>query len=645
LKRLIGTLVVLLAVTAAIAGTAFAGGPPVQSTTQSAGTGQAAIAGSSATQVKPSNDNTSVRVLSPGDDGSVSQQNNATSTATAANTAATTQNATQSQAGGCGCSPFDSTIKAAQSGDPAGVASGAGQMAGTNGAAPDSTSSAPSGQSNDAGSTGGASNAAPTTQNDSQSQGGGGSGGVQSSQQSADTEQGAAAGSSATQVAPSNSNISVRVLSPGDDGDVSQSNNATSTASAANSAATTQGSSQTQDGAPGVQSAVQEAGTEQGALGLSSAKQIHPSNSNTSVRVLSPGDDGDVSQSNNATSTASASNNAATTQNATQDPKGSSCGCDGSIPVQAIGQSSWTNQLGISASDAKQIDPSNSNYPIRVWSEGDNGDVTQSNDATSTATTTNNAATTQNATQDESPSMCGCDGGKSVQALGQYSSTDQLGVALSAAFQKGASNSSDPVRIWSPGDDGDVSQANDATSTASSNNTAATTQTGSQSQSGSGIQALGQYAQTGQAGVALSLAAQLPGKSRCGCGSSFGNEANPVRIASPGDGGDVTQSNDATSTSTAANDAATTQNGTQDQAGSCGCSGPAVQALGQQAGTLQYGLALSAALQIGAKNASSPIRVWSPYGDGSTSQSNDATSAATGANEGGTGQTAAQEQE
>jgi hypothetical protein len=644
MRRLIGTLVVLLAVLAACAGTALADGP-VQSTTQSAGTAQSANAASSATQVQPSNDNISVRVLSPGNDGPVSQSNTATSSADASNNASTQQSSTQDQGGGCGCSPFESTIGAAQSGDPSGVLAGAGQMAGGSDGHQPAADSAPSSssQANDAGSTGDAASSAPTAQTASQSQNSGS--GVQSSQQSAGTDQSAVAGSSATQVAPSNQNISVRVLSPGDNGDVTQSNDATSSANAANSASTTQGSWQGQGGGSGsgVQSAVQTAGTDQQAVGLSSAEQVYPTNSNGSVRVLSPGNDGSVSQANDATSSATATNDAPTTQTASQWQKGSSCGCGGSSPaVQAIGQSSWTKQAGIAASDATQIAPSNSNDPVRVWSPGDGGDVSQSNDATSSAQTTNDAPTTQYATQGQSPSKCGCNGGSAVQALGQSSSTDQLGVALSAAVQKGAGNSSDPVRIWSPGDDGSTSQANDVTSSAGSTNTATTTQSGSQWQAGSGVQALGQKAQTWQGSTGLSLAAQLPGESRCGCASSFGNESGPVRVASPGYGGDLSQQNDATSSASTTNDATTYQDGRQGQWASCGCSGLGVQALGQEAATFQLGKSLSAALQVGPTNTSSPIRVLSPYGDRSTSQENGATSAATPDNAAGSRQTAAQ---
>ena len=102
MKRLITALAATVAALTAATGTAFAA-DPVQSATQSSSTDQAALAASSATQVDPSNQNISVRVLSPGNDGAVSQSNEASSSATAANTASTTQNANQALGTGCGC--------------------------------------------------------------------------------------------------------------------------------------------------------------------------------------------------------------------------------------------------------------------------------------------------------------------------------------------------------------------------------------------------------------------------------------------------------------------------------------------------------------------------------------------------------------
>ena len=649
MKRWIIALVAVLAVFAATAGAAFAA-DPVQSATQSSSTDQGALAASSATQIQPSNQNISVRVLSPGDDGAVSQSNEASSNATATNTASTTQNANQTQASGCGC-----VVKGLESGDVGQILGGALQAAaGTDPAAPataaPTAAPAPAGstQSNDASSTGTSTNAAPTTQGATQSSAPAG-GGVQSSQQQASTDQTAAAASSATQVQPSNSNISVRVLSPGNDGAVSQSNKATSTANATNTATTTQGSTQT-GGGSGVQSSTQNADTTQKAIGLSSATQVKPENSNLSVRVLSPGNGGSVSQSNEATSSANAQNTAPVTQTTSQTGVGSPCGCTTKPGVQSIDQSSTIGQLAGSASSAFQVGASNTNDPVRIGSGGNDGSVNQENEAESTATATNTAPVTQTGTQMQAASGCGCSSGTAVQAIGQKSETGQLAGALSSAKQIGASNESGPIRIGSWGGGGSVSQENEADSSATASNTAPTTQTGTQSQTGSGVQALGQKASTWQAGFALSSATQLPGPSKCscecGCGASFGNSADPIRIGSPGNDGSVDQENEAESHATATNTAPVVQTGTQTESPSrCGCvTGPAVQAIGQKSETWQLAGALSSAKQIGASNDASPIRIWSWGNGGSVSQENEAKSSATASNNAPTTQTGTQTQ-
>ncbi len=128
--------------------------------------------------------------------------------------------------------------------------------------------------------------------------------GVQTAGQSATGAQQAAAASEATQTNPSNTNISVRVLSPGNDGSVTQTNSASSDASAANSNSTDQDSSQSQAGGGGIQIGNQSAGNAQLAAALSSASQHGAQNTNAPVRVLSPGNGGSVSQANDASSTA-----------------------------------------------------------------------------------------------------------------------------------------------------------------------------------------------------------------------------------------------------------------------------------------------------------------------------------------------------
>ena len=382
MKRLLKTLAATIAVLAATAGSAFAAGP-VQSGTQSSSTDQAALAASSATQVQPSNQNVSVRVLSPGNDGAVSQSNDASSTANALNAALTAQGTSQTQASGCGCA-----IRSAALPDVLGTA-----MQAAAAAAPASGTT----QSNSAGSAGTSANTAPTSQAATQaSPASGGGSGVQSSQQDASTDQAASAASSTTQTDPSNSNISVRVLSPGDDGSVSQSNDASSKANAANFAATAQGSSQTGGGSGGVQSSTQNADTTQGSQAESSTTQDHPENSNISVRVLSPGNGGSVSQSNTATSTANAANIAPVLQASDQSQLGTSCGCASTGPaVQAIGQTSSVDQGAEAASSTEQTDPSNTSDPVRIASSGNDGSLTQSNDASSEATALNIAPVLQ----------------------------------------------------------------------------------------------------------------------------------------------------------------------------------------------------------------------------------------------------------
>ncbi|HET8527298.1 MAG TPA: hypothetical protein VFL60_00170 [Gaiellaceae bacterium] len=551
MKRLITTLVVALAVFIATAATALAA-DPVQSATQSSSTDQGAIAGSSATQTAPSNQNISVRILSEGDDGAVTQSNNAGSHANAANTASTTQSATQAAAAACGCSL---------------------------------------------------------------------PGGVQSTQQDASTGQLAGASSATQQTDPSNSNISVRVLSPGNNGSTTQSNNAASTADAANTGSTAQSGTQT-GGGSGVQSSTQGADTTQGALAGSSTTQVDPSNSTLSIRVLSPGSDGNVSQTNSAYSGATATNTAPVTQTATQTAAPSSCGC-GSSGLQAATQAATGGQGSLAGSSTQQADPANAADPAAVASSGGAGSTSQANDAGSHGDAANAAPTAQTATQS---------GGSGVQFAGQQSSVEQGSAALSSATQTGASNDASPVRIGSDGSGGSVHQSNDVHSSADATNSAPVSQT--DSQSGSGIQAAGQESWVGQAAYSASSAFQHDPT----------NTADPVRIASDGSDGSVHQSNDVGSNAYASNDARPTQSATQTGAGGCGCSGPGIQALGQKSGVGQLAGAYSSAAQLGASNDASPVRVWSDGSGGSVYQSNDARSSADAANRAPVTQTASEQQ-
>jgi GTP cyclohydrolase II len=540
------------------------GGSAQQAAGQAADSGQVAGALSGAQQSKPTNTNISVRVLSPGDGGDVSQSNTVDSNATAGNANLTGQSADQTQSGSCGCE-----------------------------------------------------------------------GGTQAIGQSASNDQAAKALSLATQTGASNTNIPVRVLSPGDDGSVEQTNSVDSDATAANLNATGQSADQDQSGAGGTQAIGQAADSEQAAAAASKAEQTGAKNTNISVRVLSPGHDGDVSQANTVDSDATAANLNLTGQKADQDQSGSG-------GTQAIGQSAKSDQAALAASAAKQVGASNTNVPVRVLSPGHGGDVTQKNSVDSDAKAVNLNATKQDADQDQSGHGCGCSS-DGTQAIGQSAKNDQAAIALSAALQSGASNTNTPVRVASKGDDGDVSQKNTVDSDAKAANVNLTGQKADQDQRGGsckcagGTQAIGQSADSDQGALAASLAAQVAGHDRCGCGSG-GNTNTPVRVDSYGDGGRVDQKNSVESDATAANLNLTGQKADQDQ------SGAGTQAIGQSAKNDQTAAALSAALQSGASNDNSPVRVHSKGDDGSVHQSNKVDSDAEALNANLTKQDADQDQ-
>lgn len=634
----------------------------IQTANQWAGNSQLAGSLSTASQVGATNTNIPVRVLSPGSNGSVTQSNAVSSTASSTNHSQADQDAQQTQGGtSCGCQAAPTGVQtsdqSARSGQGSGALSGATQTAPANASDPTAVGSTGSAgttsQSNSDASRATSTNTNSADQDSSQSQAGSGSG-IQTSDQSASNGQLAVAASSASQVRPTNTNISVRVLSPGNDGNVTQSNSVSSTATATNTNSTDQSSDQDPTGngrscgcgsAPlGIQVAQQHASNDQAAAALSAASQTGAKNENIPVRVLSPGNGGSVSQSNDVSSTASASNHNSTDQNVDQDQSSHpGCGCQaGGTGIQIADQSSWSRQDAGALSLAAQTGAKNENSPVRVLSEGNDGRVSQSNSVDSTASARNSNYTDQDANQAQSggdPRGCGCQGGLGIQVLGQESRNEQGALAASAAVQdfgrsecgcSSAGNSNDPVRVWSPGSDGSVSQANSASSTANAANSNSTDEDARQYQSGGsgiGIQALGQKSTNGQGAIALSGAFQLHPS----------NTNDPTRVYSPGGSGSVSQSNTADSTAAATNTNHTDQDASQSQHGSggCGCaSSLGIQALGQSASNWQSAFALSAALQVAPHNANGGTAVWSPsMGMGSsTLQTNAADSTARGLN-------------
>ena len=148
-----------------------------------------------------------------------------------------------------------------------------------------------------------------------------------------DVVQQATADATATQTDTSNLNLSVRVLSPGDDGPVTQANTATANA--------TIGS-----GAPGGDGgiATNNNNNTDGSSALATANQLGVSNTNVAVRVFSPGDSGGVRQTNTAAAEA-----------ATDPDEGPATG-----PSSLRGTNATTTQSGAS----------NTNVVIRVGSTG-----------------------------------------------------------------------------------------------------------------------------------------------------------------------------------------------------------------------------------------------------------------------------------
>ena len=633
-------------------------GSGVQAIGQSGKNDQDATALATTVQSGPQNQNAPVRVFSTGDEGDVTQSNDASSDASAGNLNLTKQDADQEQGSGKDCECEGGGTQAI--GQSAKNDQDATALAKTIQEKPSNTNisvrvlspgdNGSVSQTNTASSTAKAGNLNATKQDADQEQDADSckcSGGEQAIGQAADSEQDAVALAKTEQEKPSNTNISVRVLSPGDEGDVTQSNTATSDAKAGNINLTKQDADQKQDGS-GLQAIGQSADNDQKALAASLTAQKNPSNKNISVRVLSPGDGGSVTQSNTASSQATAGNLNATEQDADQKQDGDSCKCTGG--EQAIGQFADSDQDAKALSATFQEKPSNTNTSVRVLSKGDDGDVSQTNDASSTAFAGNLNLTKQDADQKQDGDSCKCTGG--LQAIGQSAKSDQEAKALAATFQVKPSNTNTPVRVLSKGDDGDVSQTNDASSTAFAGNLNLTKQDADQKQDGgSGIQVIGQAAKNEQDATALAFTFQ----------DGASNENTPIRVLSKGDGGSVTQSNTASSDALAANLNFTEQDADQKQGGGRhddkhDCCGIGIQAIGQLAKNDQKATALAATFQVfkqpcvcGHKgsvgNSNTPTRVLSKGDDGDVTQSNTASSVASAFNLNLTKQDADQKQD
>jgi hypothetical protein len=670
LLMLLGALVIALWVGAGQA-LAEEGGGASQGAGQSANSGQEADGKGDAYQSGPTNSATSIRVLSPGDDGAVTQSNTTLAGALAANANKTNQSTTQSQTGGAPGSDYAQiAAQSAKNDQDADADATAKQIAPSNDAqsirvlSPGDNGKVD--QSNTATAGAAALNGNKTDQSIDQSQGGSGHGSddTQIAGQEAKNDQDADADAKAVQVKPSNSATSIRVLSPGDDGDVTQSNDATAIGIAANGNKTKQSIDQSQagsgHGSDHTQIAGQLAKNDQDADADAKAVQVKPSNTASSIRVLSPnkGDGGDVSQSNSTTAVAAALNANKTKQSIDQeqgsekpapmksdhmksdDKKSDDKKSDkGASHTQIAGQFAKNDQDADADAKAVQVKPSNDASSIRVLSPGDDGDVTQSNDATAIGIAANLNKTKQSIDQEqgsEKPAPMKSDHMKSddkkpddkksdkgasyTQIAGQFAENDQDADADAKAVQVKPSNTASSIRVLSPnkGDGGDVTQSNDATAVGIALNANKTKQSIDQTQSGHGqsadyAQVAGQAAKNDQDADADAKAVQIK--------PSNSNES--IRVLSKGDDGDVSQSNSTTALAAALNLNATHQSIDQSQAGRG--HGSYLQVAGQGAWSEQDADADAKAVQLGASNEHKPVRVNSKnkgHG-GSVEQSND----------------------
>ena len=390
-------------------------------------------------------------------------------------------------------------------------------------------------QSNESEAAAAAANANATGQAAQQSQP---AAGTQAVGQAAHSSQSADADAASKQIKPTNQNISVRVLSEGDDGAVEQENSSSAAALAANANKTAQEAQQSgggDDDGGGTQAAGQKADNEQNADADATSVQDRPENVNAPVRVLSEGDGGDVEQENSSKAKSAALNANATKQAATQNQGGGEETSEGKAPeaasapgedegvkqdkggedhgapaIQAVGQKAASDQDAESEATSKQAGAKNVNAPVRVKSHGDQGDAEQSNSSKAGSLAANKNATGQLAKQAQGERD---GGGPAVQAIGQLNKSEQDADSEATSRQVGAKNVNAPVGALTRGRGGDVEQSNESKAGSIAANRNATKQAAAQWLGGDddsvAIQAIGQAAFNDQDADAEATSVQL----------------------------------------------------------------------------------------------------------------------------------------
>ncbi len=445
-----------------------------------------------------------------------------------------------------------------------------------------------------------------------------GGGGTQTALQGATSKQGADSSADAEQKGAKNENIAVRILSPGKGGSVSQSNTAIAGSLAKNGNATTQTASQSQGGGygSGEQVVGQAATNDQDAWSDADATQYGASNTNIPIRIFSDGDDGAVSQSNTVLGLSAALNGNETTQSATQTQGGAAPVTmpyaerlsypewdpysdkekqpypdkdkkDEGTGVQAIGQLAESTQVAGASSDATQVGASNTNVPVRIGSEGNDGDVSQSNTTISAAIAANGNETSQTATQNQSGP------GTLVQGIAQAALNKQAALACAKALQKDATNTNTPVGVFGQDDKDGKGDYKDGKGDYKDGK-------------GDYKDGKGDY-KDGKGDYKDGKGDYKDDKGDYKDGKGDYKDEKDGKYDRKGDGGSVSQSNTAAAIVAALNGNETTQSATQTQSGRGGS--PLVQAIGQLAGNEQDAVGTGDAFQGDVANGSTPVTI------------------------------------
>jgi hypothetical protein len=511
--------------------------------------------------------------------------------------------------------------------------------------------------------------------------GGGGSGAAQAALQAATTAQ-AALGASVSNQNAVNANVPVSIAGGNVNAGSSsgtQNANSTATTTVANTANTDQNQTLDQNlgssgcqagcgGAGGFQAGIQDAQTQQLALGAAKSDQ-NAVNANVPVSIAGGNvnsGSSSATQNANSTATTNVTNNAKTDQGQQQNQNigGSSCklGCGGAGGFQAGAQKADTQQAAVGAAKSGQ-NAVNANVPVSIAGGNVNsGSSSATQNANSTATTdVSNDATTnqdQQLNQNIGGSSCvaGCGGAGGFQAGLQDASTKQFAVGAAVSDQN-AVNANVPVSIAGGNvNSGSSSATQNANSTAATDvsNTAATDQNQQLGQNiggkscgcegletkdvssggcsagcgGNGGFQLGvQKADTEQAALGLSASKQNAVNSNAPATTAGGNVNSGSSSA--------TQNANSTATTDVSNDAMTDQGQTLNQnigGSSCklGCGGAGGFQTGlQDASTKQFAVGAAYSGQ-NAVNGNAPVAIaGGDANSGSSSATQNANSTAT----------------